>query len=96
MGWRLALFARGALAFIWLITPFVTRAFHRDWIVPLVGIIFLPFTTLVVVFATLDDGSVAEWEWLWIALALLLDLIAHSSSATAYLRRTPGREPLRE
>jgi hypothetical protein len=96
MGWRLAFFARGALAFIWLITPFVSRAFHRDWIVPLVGIIFLPFTTLVFIFATIYDGGVTDWDWFWIALALLFDLMTHVSGVTTYLQRIPAQTPLRE
>ena len=42
----LALFARVALLVIWFTTPLVTRAFHGGWIVPLLGVLFLPLTVL--------------------------------------------------
>jgi hypothetical protein len=46
MSWLIALCARIALLFIWLETPMVNRTFHGEWLLPLLGIIFLPITTL--------------------------------------------------
>ena len=76
--WLLGLLARVALAVIWVTTPLVTRAFHGGWIVPLLGVFFLPVTTLTytVVFAL--AGSVTGLGWLWVAGALLLDLASHA------------------
>jgi len=40
-----AAFPRLALLIVWLFTPLVNRAFDT-FIIPLLGIVFLPFTTL--------------------------------------------------
>ena len=70
----LALVARVALLVIWLTTPLVTRAFHGGWIVPLLGVLFLPFTALTYTVVSALAGSVTGLGWLWVAVALLLDL----------------------
>ncbi len=81
MSWFVALFARLALLAVWLSTPLVHRAFHGGWLLPLLGIIFLPITTLAYVLVYALAGSVAGWGWLWVVLAFLLDLAAHSAPA---------------
>ncbi len=80
MGCLLALLARIGLLVVWLQTPLVKNGFHGGWILPLLGIIFLPLTTLayVVVYA-LGNGSVTGAAWLWVVLGLLFDLGLHSS-----------------
>jgi len=79
MSWFIALFARLALLVVWLSTPLVNRAFHGGWILPLLGILLLPITTLTYVLVYSIAGSVSGWGWLWIALAFLLDLGANSA-----------------
>ena len=81
MSWLVALFARLALLVVWLSTPLVYRAFHGGWLLPLLGILILPITTLAYVLVYYISGSVTGWGWLWVALALLLDLAAHSYPA---------------
>src|SRR5215469_4709935 len=44
--WLLGFLVRVALAVIWITTPLVTRSFHGGWIVPLLGVLFLPVTAL--------------------------------------------------
>jgi hypothetical protein len=83
MGCLIALFARLALLVVWVSTPLVNLAFHEDWLLPLLGIIFLPLTTLVYVLVSLPGSGVVGWSWFWVALALLLDLGTHSSGAYA-------------
>ena len=78
MSWLVALFARLALLVVWLTTPLVNRAFHGGWILPLLGILILPITTLTYVLVYYVYGSVTGWSWLWVALAVLLDLAANS------------------
>ena len=86
MSWFVALFARLALLVVWLSTPLVQRAFHGGWVLPLLGILFLPITTLTYVLVYYIAGSVTGWAWLWIALACLLDLAANSSPARSATR----------
>ncbi|HJT58701.1 MAG TPA: hypothetical protein VJ761_19485 [Ktedonobacteraceae bacterium] len=93
MSWLLALFSRIALLVVWLTTPLVNRAFHGGWILPLLGILILPITTLTYVLIYYVYGSVTGWGWLWVALAVLLDLAANSypaRSATRARSRSTG------
>ncbi|WIG58708.1 MAG: hypothetical protein OJF49_001454 [Ktedonobacterales bacterium] len=96
VGCLLTLFARLMLLFVWILTPLVTRAFQGGWLLPLLGIIFLPFTTLAYVAVYLPGTGVTGWGWFWVALAFLFDLGTHSAAARANRRRisgytTPGR-----
>ena len=80
MGCLLALLARIGLLVVWVQTPLVKNGFQNEWILPLLGILFLPVTTLtyVVVYA-LGNGSVSGAAWLWVILGLLFDIGLHSS-----------------
>jgi hypothetical protein len=91
MGCIVALFARVALLVVWLSTPLVDRAFHGGWLLPLLGIIFLPITTLAYVLVYYISGSVTGWGWLWVVLAFLLDLGAHSFPARSAVRARSTR-----
>ena len=75
--WLLGLLARVAVVVIWGTTPLVTRAFHGGWILPLLGVLFLPVTVLTYTIVTALAGSVTGLGWLWVAGALLLDLASH-------------------
>ena len=84
MGCLLGLLARIGLLVVWLQTPLVKNGFHDGWILPLLGILFLPLTTLsyVVVYA-LGNGSVTGATWLWVILGLLFDLGIHGSGVSS-------------
>ncbi|HEU0027198.1 MAG TPA: hypothetical protein VFQ25_08795 [Ktedonobacterales bacterium] len=88
-----ALFAafapRLALLFLWLFTNLVTRAFD-SFIVPLLGIIFLPFTTLMYVLVWSPVGGVTGWAWFWVILGALIDIGSYTGSAYGNRRRMPG------
>jgi hypothetical protein len=86
MGCLLAMFAglfpRIALVCVWIFTNEVDRAYD-SFFVPLVGLIFLPLTTLVYALAWSPLGGVEGIEWLWVALALVLDLSSFGGGARA-------------
>jgi len=84
-------FARLALLLVWVLTPVVNRAFHGGWLLPLLGIIFLPFTTLIYVLVYAPGSGVTGWGWVWVVLALLLDLGVYSSPARHAVRARSGR-----
>jgi hypothetical protein len=64
---------RIALGVLWLTTDLVSKAF--DFILwPILGLIFVPFTTLLYVFLYNTGKGVEGWEWLIIALGVLVDL----------------------
>jgi hypothetical protein len=70
------------LVVIWFTTPLVTRAFHGGWIVPLLGVFFLPVTALTYTVVSTLAGSVTGLGWLWVAGALLLDLASHAGQTS--------------
>jgi hypothetical protein len=78
----LALFsARLALLVMWIFTNLVSRAFNDSFIVPLLGIIFLPWATLMYVLVWTPGHGVYGFGWFWVALGVVIDLGSYSSSA---------------
>ena len=49
------LFPRVALALMWIFSTYLQRAFHGDLVLPILGFIFLPLTTIVYAW----EGTVA-------------------------------------
>ena len=57
-----------------------------SWIVPLLGLVFLPWTTLMYVIVWSPVGGVEGAEWILVALGLALDIASYSARAAR--RRT--------
>ena len=74
MGCLFALFAgvfpRLALFMVWVARPKMVDAAFDSWIWPLLGIIFLPFATLMYVILW-RAGGLSGWDWFWVILAAL-------------------------
>lgn len=87
MGCLLALLARVALLVVWLTTSAVTRSFQGGWLLPLLGIIFLPITTLTYVAVSSIGNGVTGWAWLLVVLGFLFDVGTHSLGASTTRRR---------
>jgi hypothetical protein len=47
------------------------------WVWPLLGLIFLPWTTLA--YLVVFRGGVVGLDWLWLGLGFLIDIGSHSS-----------------
>ena len=78
-----AFFPRLAFLVVWLARPvLVSDAFGNIFLLPLLGIIFLPFTTLFYVLFYRPGVAVAGWEWVWIGFAFLIDLMHWFGSYT--------------
>jgi hypothetical protein len=84
MGCLLALLAaispRLALVLVWIFTSLVDRAFE-GFLLPLLGLIFLPFTTLLYVLAYRPVVGVTGWGWFFVFLGLLFDLGSYGGGA---------------
>jgi len=78
-------FPRLALFIIWLARPALVGAAFSTWIVPLLGIIFLPFATLIYVILYTPGVGLTSWEWFWVVLAAFFDLV-HLVAAIARRR----------
>jgi hypothetical protein len=76
------LFPRFALLVLWIARPARVDAAFDGWLLPLLGIIFLPFATLIYVLLYTPGRGVTGWDWFWVALAALLDIGHWGASAT--------------
>lgn len=74
------LFPRVAFIVYWIARPSVVDAVYGTFIWPLLGLIFVPFTTLMYTILWTARG-LTGWDWVWVAIALLLDLGHYASSA---------------
>jgi hypothetical protein len=88
MGCLFAIFAgafpRLGTFVIWLARPdLFSDAFSGRWLVPLLGILCLPLTTLMWVLVWATGRGVSGWDWLWVGLGFLLDLSHWAASASA-------------
>jgi hypothetical protein len=88
MGCLLAVMAAFAPRFvflvIWIARPVYVDSVFDTFIFPLLGLIFLPFTTLMYVFLAAPPFGLTGWDWLWIGIAAVLDL---SHYGGAYVQR---------
>jgi hypothetical protein len=85
-----AAFPRVGSLILWLARPMMfTRAFNGSWFWPLLGIIFLPFTTLMYVILWSATG-LSGWDVLWVVLAVLIDISHWTSTAYQNRGRIPG------
>jgi UDP-N-acetylmuramyl pentapeptide phosphotransferase/UDP-N-acetylglucosamine-1-phosphate transferase len=80
------LFPRAALILLWIFTDYVDRAFS-SFLVPLLGLLFLPFTTLMYTWMYAWGNGVDGIDWLWIGIAFLLDIASYGNSANERRRR---------
>jgi hypothetical protein len=95
MGCLVALLTRVALLAVWLTTPLVTRAFQGGWLLPLLGLFFLPITTLVYILVYTAAGGVTGWSWFWVILGFLIDVTVHTAGAYSNRQRVSGWRPCR-
>ena len=58
------------------------------WIWPILGLIFLPFTTIMYVIVA--PGGIVGWDWLWIILAVIIDVIGQGAGGWGNRDRVPG------
>jgi len=68
---------RLAVVILWIFTPLVNAAFNNNWLWPLLGLLFLPFTTLMYVLVVGPLGPTNIWGWLMVLLGVLIDARAY-------------------
>ena len=89
-----AAFPRLGTLFIWLARPAMfNAAFNGSWLWPVLGIIFLPFTTLMYVILWNPAGVLTGWDWLWLILAVFIDISHYASTAYTNREQIPGLAP---
>ena len=81
------LFPRVVLACMWFFTTYLQRAFHEGLLIPVLGFIFLPITTIVYAWE-LNSGMPTEGiNLLWLLLAVITDLGGLGGGARRRSRR---------
>ncbi|MCP4167988.1 MAG: hypothetical protein GY759_19125 [Chloroflexi bacterium] len=79
---------RIALVLLWIFTPLVNITFN-GWIIPLLGVIFLPYTTLFYMLAYSPTSGLSLIGWLVVLMGLFLDL-GHTYSGYLNKDQAPG------
>jgi hypothetical protein len=84
-----AAFPRIALVLMWIFGDMVDRAFD-GWALPLLGIIFLPYTTFFYVLAYAPIAGVSGIGWFFVAFGFILDLSSYFGGSK-YRQGYPAR-----
>lgn len=86
-----AMFPRIGTLIIWLARPrLFSAAFDQSWLWPVLGIIFLPFTTLMYVILWTPGIGLTYWEWFWLIMAVVIDVGHWTSTVYSNRNRIPG------
>ena len=86
-----AFLPRIADIFIWIARPALfTAAFKGSWLWPVLGIIFLPFTTLFYVLLYTPGVGLTGWDWFWLVMAVFVDLSHYAQNAYQNRQAIPG------
>jgi hypothetical protein len=86
-------FSRIMLLFAWIARPAMMDAAFGSFIMPCLGFLFLPFTTLMYVFLKQGVGTIQGLDWLWLILAVVLDLASVAGAGAANRDRIPAGYP---
>ena len=79
---------RAAILIWWLINPVRWQATFSSFIWPLLGFIFVPWTTLMYVLVA--PGGVIGFDWVWIVLAVVADIGMYAGGGYGNRDRIPG------
>ncbi len=79
---------RAAIVFWWLIEPARWSLAFDTFIFPLLGFLFLPWTTLM--FVVVGIGGIDGFDWFWIGLAVFADLVSYGAGGYGGRGRVPG------
>ena len=74
LAFGIAVAPRLFLILAWIFSTRWDLVWKDQWLVPLLGIIFLPFTTVMYMLVYSPTG-IEGWDWMWIALGVLLDIM---------------------
>ena len=74
IGLTAAVAPRVLLVLAWIFADRWVLVWKGDFLVPLLGIIFLPYTTIMYMLVWTPDG-IAGFAWMWILLGVILDLM---------------------
>jgi hypothetical protein len=79
---------RAAILIWWLVNPVRWQATFSSFIWPLLGFLFVPWTTLMYVLVA--PGGVVGFDWIWLGLAVLADIGMYAGGGYGNRDRIPG------
>jgi hypothetical protein len=85
-------FSRIMLLFYWLARPVQVNAALGGWFLTCLGLIFLPFATLMYVLLW-SPGGLQGLDWLWVILAGVLDIANIATAGYTNRDRIPAGYP---
>ena len=75
VAFAIAFAPRIMLILAWIFSDRWDVVWQGNWFWPLLGIIFLPYTTVMYLLIWTPVGGITGWDWMWIILGLLLDIM---------------------
>ena len=95
-----ALSPRLGIILLWVFTNYVNAVFST-WIWPLLGLIVLPWTTLMYILVAAPVGGISFWGWLMVGLGVVMDISSHGQEYTnrdqaMSMYRWPANHPGRD
>ena len=97
LAFSIAVAPRLVLILAWIFSDRWQIVWQNNFLLPLLGIIFLPFTTVMYMLAwspaVAGGGNIEGWDWLWIILGLILDIgkwgqiLTNRQEATAQVQK---------
>jgi hypothetical protein len=88
LAFGLAFAPRLFLVLAWIFSTRWVMVWQGDFVLPLLGIIFAPFTTIMYMLVWSPRG-IEGWDWLWILLGIFLDVVQYQQAA-ANRKQVPG------
>ena len=76
------------LIIAWIFSDRWPVVWQGDFLIPLLGIAFAPFTTVMYMLVWKPTG-IQGWDWLWIILGVMMD-IGHYGQMAANRKQVPG------
>ena len=84
------LFPRLVILLLAIFSTAMSRSFDH-WLWPVLGFLFMPYTTLAVVLAMTQNGSIDGVYLVVVIVAVLADIGSFGGSGKAYRRRWTGK-----
>ena|SRR5215204_1567363 len=82
--------ARLALVIVAISGDLLSRAFDGSWVLPFLGFLLLPWTTLAYALLWSSGREVTGIEWFFVVLAFVIDLGAYGTGQRAQTARSSG------
>jgi hypothetical protein len=89
LAFAIAFIPRIMLILAWIFSDRWNLVWQGNWFWPLLGIIFVPYTTVMYLLVWTPVVGIVGWDWMWIILGLVLDVMKWSQTIN-YRREVPG------